>query len=347
MFPVSLWKESVTLKHGEKQQDSLDKILASQEKLLLAVTNYPDMQSKVSQQQLGRSVAGVQESTYDELAKQLGIDPKLLREKLPQFARELKRAPNATTYERACAAYVTKDYAEAERLALIAADEAQKKTPLKPADVIKALILAGYSARDRIEYADALRYFRSAEKLIDRTHDPLQWADVQSKIAFVLAKDGRYASAEAKLWDVLKIYDKVLKPEHPASLGVRNSLAVALRLQGKYAEAEAELREVLKLQVKVLGPEHPDTLGSRSNLATALNVQGKYAEAEAELREALKLQVKVLGPEHPDTLASRSNLATALYLQGKYAEAEAELREVLKLKVKVLGPEHPDTLKVP
>ncbi len=56
----------------------------------------------------------MQEDVYAELANQLGIDVKLLREKLPPFAAYLKQSPNASTYERANAAYVAKDYADAE-----------------------------------------------------------------------------------------------------------------------------------------------------------------------------------------------------------------------------------------
>jgi tetratricopeptide (TPR) repeat protein len=317
----------------------MDKVLAQ------GVVQYAPTESKVKQEQPGKlNPAEVQQRTYEELAKQLGIDAKVLQEKLPEFANELKNAPNASTYERANAAYVAKDYSEAERLALAAADEAEKASPPKTSDVIKALELAGGSANARIEYARALQHFRDAAKLTDRARDPLEWASQQWKIAYVLEEQGNYAEAETQYRVVLKLQEKVLGPEHQDTLKSRTGLADALSDNGKYAEAETEYRAVIKLEEKALGPEHPGTLGSRMNLALALNDQGKYAEAETESRGVIKLQEKVLGPEHPDTLGNRNNLANALRRKSKYAEAESEYRAVIKLEEKVLGPEHPNTL---
>ena len=67
-----------------------------------------------------------------------------------RVAEQLKRSPDATTFERANAAFVAKDYAEAERLALNAAEEAQKADPSRTADRVKALELAGWSAENQI-----------------------------------------------------------------------------------------------------------------------------------------------------------------------------------------------------
>jgi hypothetical protein len=67
---------------------------------------------------------------------------------------------------------VTKDYNEAERLALAAADEAQRAGPPKNAEAVKAFELAAWSAEKRVEYADALKRLGDAEKLTDQTRDP-------------------------------------------------------------------------------------------------------------------------------------------------------------------------------
>src|SRR5438105_10037735 len=104
---------------------------------------YPQLEAQVSGSQTEKDPAALQERVYAELGKQLGVDAKLLREKLPRFAEDLKHAPEASDYERANAAYVGKDYREAERLALQAADEARKATPSKPKGVLRALTLAG------------------------------------------------------------------------------------------------------------------------------------------------------------------------------------------------------------
>jgi tetratricopeptide (TPR) repeat protein len=314
------------------------------DKLQQGVNSFAEIQNKLRQEQPGQKAAEIEQGTYEVLAKQLGIDAATLKEQLPRFAEQLKKSPNATTYERANAAYVAKDYNEAERLALAAAEEAQSSGPAKNGEAITAFELAGWAAQKRIEYADALKRFRDAEALTDRTRDPLEWARVQYAIAWILYYQGKFSVAEGILREVLKERETGLGPEHPDTLATRHNLGNALDDQGKYPEAEAECRVVLALEEKVHGPEHPTTMGTRNNLALVLAHLGKYAEAEMEYRAVIKLEEKVRNPEDPDTLGTRSNLANALSNQGKYAEAEAENRAVLKVEDRVLGPEHPLTL---
>ena len=322
----------------------MDKVLAQ------GVVQYAPTESKVKQEQPRKlNPAEVQQRTYEVLAKLLGVDgvdAKVLQEKLPRYAEELKNAPNATAYERANAAYVTKDYNEAERLALVAADEAEKASPPKTSDVIKALVLAGDSAEARIEYSRAAQHFQAAAQLTDRVRDPLAWAGVQWKIAFVLDEQGKYVEADTSFRNALSEYQRVRGDNSRDVLALRNNLAISLQRQGKFAEAEAQFREIIELEKKNLGATHADTLTSRSNLAVVLENLGKFAEAEAESREVIKLQEKVFGPESPDTVSSRNNLAIALERQGKYGEAEMLHRESLKILGKLLGAEHPKTLSI-
>ncbi len=374
---LSIWLLQGQQHANQEQQQTNQQLHALQEelgKLRQGVNSFAEVQNKVRQEQPGQKPEEIEQRTYEELGKRLGLDAATLKEQLPRLAEELKKAPNATTYERANAAYVAKDYNEAERLALAAADEAQRSSPANNAEAIKAFELAGWAAEKRIEYAEALTRLRDAEKLTDRSRDPLEWARVQFAVAFVLYDKGQYSDAERMFRVVLQERERVLGSEHPDTLETRNDLEAALYYEGKYAEAEAEartllairgkvlnladdlfaegryaeaeteFRTVVKLKEKVFGPENPNTLRSRNNLASVLGVQGQYAEAEAEFRALVTLAEKVFGPENPFTLSTRSNLAEALNKAGKYAEAEAEGRKVLKLDERVLGPEHPDSL---
>ena len=343
---LSVWVLQGQRQANEEQRQSNQQLLAKVDKILLlqGVNAYAEVQNKVRDEWPQQKPQEIEERTYEELGKQLGIDPNTLKEQLPRFAEELKKSSNATTYERANAAYVAKDYAEAERLALAAADEAQRASSAKKAEAIKALELAGWAAEKRIDYAGALTRLRDAEKLTDRTGDALQWARVQFAIAWVLQDQGQYRDAEHILREVLKQRESTLGPEHPDTLITRHRLATALYFEGEYAIAESEYRAVIVLQEKVLGPEHPDTLATRHNLAGVLYHQAKYAEAEMEYRKVIELKEKVLGAENPDTLKTRIGLGNALYYGGRLPEAEAEYRSVLKLTEKVLGSEHPQTL---
>lgn len=314
-------------------------------KLREGILSYPKVEAQVRQSQTEEDPAALQERVYNELAKQLDVDAKVLREKLPQLAADLKRAPDASSYERANAAYVSKDYLEAERLALQAVDEMRKAPAPKPTEIIQALELAGFSAQKRIQFKTAMEHFRAAEKLTDRQSNPAQWAEVQHAIGELLIEQGAYREAEDVLRAVVETRERTLGGEQADTLRSRTRVAYAQYRQGKYNEAIAGFRAIVALEEKVFGPDHPDTLLSRNGLAIALDNGGKPAEAEAEHRRVLAIREKVLGPEHPDTLRTRNNIALTLDRQGKHAEAVNEYRQVIDLENKVLGPEHPDTLR--
>jgi len=337
--------------HRQDQQQAAQTIQAVAEltaemtRMRLSLREYPRIEAQARRAQQ-ESATAVEERVYAELGRLQNLDPKLLREKLPQLAAQLKHAKDVSTYERANAAYVSKDFQDAERLALAAADDARKAVPPKILDAIEAFQLAAWSAESRIGYADALKHLREAEKLTARTRDALEWARVQGSIAQVLDEQGQYREAESILREVVKEEARALGLEHAETLRTRTDLAVALVMQGKYIEAEAEDRAVLKSRERDLGSEHPDTLRTRHVLGVVLAKQGKYVEAEYEDRTVLRLREKVLGPEHPDTLDTRGNLAMDIVAQGRYVEAAAEFRTILKLRERTQGSEHPDTLRI-
>ena len=313
---------------------------AEMAKLRQGVMAFAQMEAQVCQP----GEKQMQEDVYLQLAGQLGIDVNQLRGKLPPFAAYLKRAPNASAYERANAAYVAKDYGEAERWAVQAATEARKATPVNAKAVIDALELAGLSAQAGIQYPRAMQHFQEAEKFADANRNSEDWANLHDSIADLLFAQGKYGDAEELYRSVIEIRSRVLGPEHPETLASRNRLIYALNEEEKHAEAEAEARQVVKLREKILGFEHPDTLLSRYNLASALYHEGKFAEAERLYREVSKLDNTVIGPEHPRTLAARIGLANTLNDQGKFAEAISSYRDVIRLDEKVYGREHPVTL---
>ncbi len=344
---LSLWLLQ-SQHHANLQQQQanqrLDALQARLDKLQEGVNSFAEVQNKVSRELPNQKPEQVENRTYEELGKQLGLDPVALKEQLPRFADELRKSPTATTYERANAAYVAKDYNEAERLALAAADEARRASPPKNADAIRAFELAGWSAEKRIDYADALNRFQAAEKLTDRTRNPLEWARVQFGIGMVHYDRGQYGEAERLFREVLQERERMLGVAHADSLETRSELESALYYQGKYAEDEEQIRVLLALKEKALGLEHPETLKARNNLGALLFAEGKYAEAETELRAVLQLKEKVLGPEHQDTIGTRNNLASTLAAEGKYAESEEQFRALVMLAEKTFGPEHPNTL---
>jgi tetratricopeptide (TPR) repeat protein len=317
------------------------------------VMRYAEVEIRVRQEQVQKSAAPednryIEARTYAELGKELGTDPQMLREKLPQAANELKRAPDATNYERANAAYVAKDYIQAEQLALAVANQAQRATPPRDPDALKAFELAGSSAQSRGENAYALEHYRAAEPLTDPARNLSEWAALQGHIAFTYLDQKKYADAETVWRNVITRQQRALDPEDKDLIYSRACLAVTLLSQHNFREGMPECQAVLKLQEKVLGRENPSTLAIRNLLAAALVAQDDVVEGVAQFRKVIALREKVLGPEAPETIDSRMDLAASLEGQGlgKFAEAEKEYRKIIRLKQKTLGPKHPDTIRV-
>ena len=181
-----------------------------------------------------QSPEAIKERLYSILATGVGLDAKILTDKLPKFSQAVKRDPDASSYERACAAYLGKDYAEAERLFLTTADEAQQAIPTKTVDIIRALKLAGWSARKLNEFVRAREHLAEAEKLTDRQRNPGEWADVQYAIANVLlAGEDHPGDAEKLLRAVIEVRTQIFGPEDRETLKARRHLALSLQLQAE------------------------------------------------------------------------------------------------------------------
>ena len=145
---------------------------------------------------------------------------------------------------------------------------------------------------------------------------------------------------------VLAERERVLGPDHPDTLTIRNNLAGAYYSVGRFGEAIELYEQVLADRVRVLGPDHPDTLTTRNNLAGAYYFAGRFGEAIELLGRVLAERERVLGSDHPDTLTTRNNLAFAYHSAGRFDEAIELYERVLAEQERVLGPDHPDTLTV-
>ncbi len=314
-------------------------------KLRQGIAEYPRVEAQVRGSRSVEDQGAVQDAVYADLGKQLGVDPKVLREKLPQLAEQLKSKTDAPSYERANAAYVSGDHTAAERLSLQAAADLQKPGSTPSSETVRALKLAGLAAQKNYDYWTAMEHFHEAERQIDRQKAPDDWVEIEQAIADLFSEWGQPAEAEKVLRELIDFRDQRFGPENPETLRTRNRLAFTLNSEGRYQEAETEFRRNIELGEKILGPEHPDVLSSRAGLALLLSKQGQFWDSEVQYREIIKLREKVQGPTHPSTLRTRMGLANVLVEQARYEEAEPVYRETIKLNEKAFGPEHRSTLR--
>jgi tetratricopeptide (TPR) repeat protein len=309
-----------------------------------------------------------EQEQYAHLAMIMGKSVEDARSLIRSLAQKTSLDPSEPILEQAKAAFLLKQYVQAEALALQAG--AALKDPETRAD---AFYQAGQAAAEQVQSLRALEHYRHAATYTRQPHAPIDWARVQHMIAYTLDDLGRANEAEPILLEVIEAREQTLGREHPDTLTSRNNLAMAYQAQGKHLEEEQQRRIIMEIRERNLGPEHLATLRTRYHLAVALKSQGKRSEADQEFatvqtirerlagtgdsnarrsqanatkeyRDVVTSMEKLYGPSHQDTLLSRRKLADALESTGSFTEAEKEYRTVLKHTEELYGPQDPDSL---
>ncbi|KAL9074933.1 MAG: hypothetical protein Q9157_004203 [Trypethelium eluteriae] len=172
----------------------------------------------------------------------------------------------------------------------------------------------------------------------------LKWASVVYRAGAYASRRGNRAAAGNLTLKSLKIREKLLGPEHEATLLSMGQVGSVYRDQGRWTKAEELDVQVMEKSKQVLGSEHQDTLIRINNLVLTYWNQGRWKEAGELSMQVIKTSKQVLGAEHPDTLSSMNNPACAWKEQGRIVEAEGLEAQVIETRKQVLGAEHPDTL---
>jgi non-specific serine/threonine protein kinase/serine/threonine-protein kinase len=159
--------------------------------------------------------------------------------------------------------------------------------------------------------------------------------------------------AEVHAARAAEIRQRVLGPEHPATLDARVQQAWVLSDRGwgwsgnpdnpRAAQAaEQILRPVLAARRRVLGPLHPDTLWAELLLANTVSHLGRLEEAEQLASKTGELAVRVLGPEHLTSIHALGVMALIAQRQRNLDRAENLYRQSLAACERVFGRlEHP------
>jgi tetratricopeptide (TPR) repeat protein len=113
--------------------------------------------------------------------------------------------------------------------------------------------------------------------------------------------------------------DRILGPEHPASVSSKGILASKYAYVGRADLAVPLMKLVLNVRTEKLGPEHADTLTSMNDLAVCYLFVGELDLAIPLFEKTLELGKAKRGPDHSHTLSAARNLAAA-YLAAKRPE---------------------------
>src|SRR6476620_2287402 len=118
---IGLW-----LLRGQRQATGqIQQVVTEVQKLRQGILAYPEVEARVRQTQANKDPVALEKRVYAELSRQLGVDVNSLKQ-TAQRSFENWKTSGATALERATAAYIAKNFPEAEQLAIQAAEETQK-----------------------------------------------------------------------------------------------------------------------------------------------------------------------------------------------------------------------------
>jgi len=188
---------------------------------------------------------------------------------------------------------------------------------------------------------EAVTALERGGSFIDKSREPLFWADYHEQVAEFHLDHAHWDRAEELIDDIIDIREEH-QPEHPAlaaSLLLWCRLLVSKVDFSGAASVAARAERIFDNQVP------PELLGMASGLlmrASALLELGRFAEAEPLYRRSLAIREQSYGPDHPEVARTLDNLAALLQNTNRLAEAEPLCRRALAIAEQSYGPDHPE-----
>jgi len=154
---------------------------------------------------------------------------------------------------------------------------------------------------------------------------------------------GLYGIAEEPFQNCLKVIEKRLGANHPATSTSLNNLASLYEVQGNYSKAEPLFIRSIEIDERIYGKEHIEVAVDCNNLANLYKLQGRYVEAELFFVRFIEIIEKYPSATPSDIASGLNNLSSLYQLQGKYTQAEPLAVRALEITEKQLGSEDPYT----
>lgn len=175
------------------------------------------------------------------------------------------------------------------------------------------------------------------------TESQVQMATSLYGYGVLLARQGRYADAQASLRDALTRQQAIYGKVHPDIARTLKDLAQAVADGGDTNAALPLMQSAVAMQRQLRGNEpHPDLAEAINDLALLYEVRGDYDEAEKSYRESIAMKRRLYGDKHPEIASTLENLASDLQDKGDLERAEPLYRQALAMWRELVGDTHPE-----
>lgn len=180
-------------------------------------------------------------------------------------------------------------------------------------------------------------YRQSLELAKDAPTRRVDIAGSYQQFGDLLRKQYRYAEAEAKLREAVRLFDEAVGPAHPLTIDARRELGKHLSAAGKRAEGLAMLADVVRDQTRVRGADDPAmTAVARFDYANALFAYGRFEEAAEQFERTLAVR-RAEAAQSPHLAITLSRYGYVLLMLGRLDQAEALSDEAVAMIQAVYG----------
>jgi tetratricopeptide (TPR) repeat protein len=190
-------------------------------------------------------------------------------------------------------------------------------------------------------YYEAERWETVAAAMADDCDDARGGAYAYVGLGILLAEQGKYEDAEAKVRQGLRQLEEALGSDSAEIADVLRRLSDIVSRRGNAESAEVLAHQALRVSENALGPGHADVAQSMGNLGYIIASHGKDSEGEEWIRKGIRVMEGSLRSEHPTMSDLLHGLGVVLAHQGRHKEAEAQFQRTLQIRENSLGATHP------
>ena len=207
-------------------------------------------------------------------------------------------------------------------------------------------------ANERLTAGASEEVMEHLARTVDELLEPqgARWSLAVTTVAWNLSHTANEQGAlrlAHRAWSITWAYqERVLPPDHPDMIVVREFLALGKLNVGDLSGARELLEIVLETYERTLPPDHPSIVRTRANLATALSDLGDLHGARALQESVVESDERTLPADHPNLDTNRLHLASTLSSLGEYAEARAMVEAVVEALERLLPADHPHLLRI-
>jgi CHAT domain-containing protein/tetratricopeptide (TPR) repeat protein len=234
-------------------------------------------------------------------------------------------------------------FPEARSLLEGARTRRESNAAIDAAALANTLELLGTLNRLVGDYASALSVLDSALEMRRRVvWEHPDTASTTYERAFALYLMGQIPASQRTWNDALAMFERTLRPGHPAIGITQRALAIADSALGQLGDAMNLRRAAVAAAEAALGPCDPERSFAYNDLAISLQWEGDYAGARRYFARKLERITQCTGTAATDayatTLYNQADLAAEI---GDLAEAERLYQRAIDVWSKALGPSHP------